>query len=158
MYRLAKRGNILGLPLEPPHSVANMSAQEFLSDHSGLDRYYYGKLPKKLQEDVQVLCEAQHAYLWLSSSQVSPSWHWDSDHNLYSQVLGRKRFRFVSPTDSLAMRPYPRIHPSWHKGHEPIDDDVTVYVAELHPGDLLYSPPYWWHCLLYTSPSPRDPE
>ena len=128
--------------------------------------YYYGPLSDGLREDIPSTDELfkmgsdkikKSSYLWLSGVGTRPSMHWDSDHNLFVHLYGRKRFVFFPPWQSHNLYPFPRLHPSWHKAQVFSDSQkwdslrhpnfqyAGAIVAELEPGDILYSPPYYWH-------------
>lgn len=83
----------------------------------------------------------------------------DADHNFFTQLEGKKRFLLYDPADTQLLRPFPRLHPLWHKAQchptmpaiasgrcNPVDVLATApMVAELDAGDVLYVPPYTWH-------------
>lgn len=53
--------------------------------------------------------------LWLSSAGVQMHTHMDSDHNFFTMLAGSKRFTLHDPADTGLLRPFPRLHPLWHK-------------------------------------------
>jgi hypothetical protein len=82
--------------------------------------------------------------------------HYDNAHNLFSQIVGRKKFLLYPPSNYLSFYPplgeasaYPsfsKVNPS-EPDHErfpkfPWQSKIEVI---LEPGDMLYLPPYWWH-------------
>lgn len=82
--------------------------------------------------------------------------HFDSDHNLFVQLWGRKRWYLVPPAGGQQLCPYPRLHPLWHKAAadfqhpdtercEGSEERDTWLMVELQPGDVLYVPPFYWH-------------
>lgn len=111
------------------------------------------------------------AALWAGPPGISSPLHYDAAHNIYHQLLGVKRFILFPP--SKHMRLYPRLHPSTRQsqinlrsvpsesGKCPAGGQGSVVAGNfweqlqnnsleaveivLHPGDVLYIPPYWWH-------------
>lgn len=95
--------------------------------------------------------------LWLSAAGTVTQLHFDRTHNLFGQVVGRKRFQLYAPRHS------PRLFPV------PIEGNANVSVSELElehtpeerrrlaaqvapdfdfelaPGELLFLPYGWWH-------------
>jgi hypothetical protein len=74
-------------------------------------------------------------------------------------VYGRKRWRFVNPRHTPFM--YPVVRKDFFYSASAVDarmttqerlsagyplyDRIPVYEAVLEPGDVLYSPQWWWH-------------
>lgn len=119
--------------------------------------------------------------LWLSHPGVVAQTHYDTQHNVFVQILGVKRFLLFPPSTELYS--YPNIHRSYRQSQvhfeyaaaSPIEDPAAVEVASplpvgarrdtthaqlfprvtaanvtalevlVHPGDVLYIPPYWQH-------------
>lgn len=101
-------------------------------------------------------------YLWLSSAGVSTHTHFDQDHNIFLQLAGSKKVTLFPPGAHETLYPFPRLHPLWHKSKVVFANKTAFaaggsggrlfpgYVAALeaaqevvlHPGDLLYIPPY----------------
>lgn len=104
-------------------------------------------------------------YMWVSSPGVRTHTHFDSDHNIFVQLVGHKRFVLWAPnqTDSLCM--FPRLHPMWHKSRVDFEaPDLTpppcasygsseAVAVDVEAGDVLYVPPFWWHTVETLSPS-----
>ena len=53
--------------------------------------------------------------VWVSTPGVRTHTHFDSDHNVFVQLLGRKRFVMWPPNQTDALCMFPRLHPLWHK-------------------------------------------
>jgi hypothetical protein len=112
--------------------------------------------------------------LWLSHPGVVAQTHYDTQHNVFVQLQGTKRFLLFPPGTELYS--YPNIHRSyrqsqWHlemNSSSPVQipgdgasslatrtqaerfplintKKVTALEVMLHPGDVLYIPPYWQH-------------
>lgn len=132
---------------------------------SGAEPGYYLSAPlegpmKPILDEVEVptyLRDAPRvrARFWLSAPDTVSPLHRDFPDNLFAQVVGRKRFTLLPPSDkryvymfSLRSR-LPQI--------SPVDAEAPDYARfprfraarpiqiDLGPGDLLYLPGRWWH-------------
>jgi hypothetical protein len=110
--------------------------------------------------------------VWAGVPNVSSPLHYDVAHNVYAQIVGRKRFVLLPPEEGSSLYMHPRLHPSTRQSQidlrdvEPSDfpkferrfhrpglhtraarrpGAPAVVEAILEPGDRLYVPPYWWH-------------
>lgn len=105
--------------------------------------------------------------VWLSHPGVVAQTHYDTQHNIFLQVQGFKRFHLFPPAAELYL--YPNIHRSFRqsqihfespkvirsssKDEIPVDDVFQLVSEEaveaievtLGPGDVLYIPPFWQH-------------
>jgi len=93
--------------------------------------------------------------MWLSHPGVVAQTHYDTQHNVFVQVLGSKRFFLFAPKTELYA--YPNIHRSYRQSqvHLEVSDsdrfplvnpaNTTAFEVVLNPGDVLYIPPYWHH-------------
>jgi hypothetical protein len=102
--------------------------------------------------------------LWLSHPGVVAQTHYDTQHNVFIQVQGTKRFLLFPPTTNLYS--YPHIHRSYRQSQIHFElsraavanatskhntfplvhpSNVSAYEVVLGPGDVLYIPPYWQH-------------
>ena len=103
--------------------------------------------------------------VWISSRGCVTPLHYDLCHGFLTQIYGRKRFILASPDDTLYMyrnqSPFTKNQTSsevdlikWfledieQRKRFPKIAEVTWYVADLYPGDTLYTPPGWWHCVV----------
>lgn len=92
--------------------------------------------------------------LWLGPKGTKSKLHYDSDHNLFAQIHGRKIVTLLAPEYSSACRP---INVTWYDGYSAVDvfepdlqaypgfRNVTVFRDTIGPGDILYIPKRWWH-------------
>lgn len=101
--------------------------------------------------------------LWLSSPGVLATLHYDTYHNCFVQVAGRKRVVLIPPEIQQGIRLYPSLHPGYRQSQR-LHGDYMVsqnssssikstiktlslpyfdFVAE--PGDIVYIPPFWFH-------------
>jgi ribosomal protein L16 Arg81 hydroxylase len=106
--------------------------------------------------------------------------HYDLCHGFLAQMYGRKRFILASHEDlpllylnkdpSIGNRNISRVDVAqWvddtsdQRAKYPNFGDTTLYVADLFPGDILYTPPGWFHhvtsidCSMYVL-MPFDPQ
>jgi len=108
--------------------------------------------------------------LWLGSAGNITPFHYDLCHGFLVQLVGRKTFHFVEPEQWRCL--YPREHSPelasldferWRGARgaeaERLERQrharfarARVHSVTLEPGDVLYTPPYWWHHV-ETSPS-----
>lgn len=123
--------------------------------------------------------------LWIGRAGVTASAHYDSSHNLFVQIKGRKRFTLAPPeTARCGLGLYPALHPFYRQVQRDILDpqwseavfvptpdassaaaapvdgsscgcNVTLFEVDLNPGDVLYMPPHWFHRVT-SLPSPDD--
>ena len=113
--------------------------------------------------------------LRLSNKGMQTYMHFDTSWNHFIQIYGKKLFILISPNENENgnLFEYPCIHP--HSSHSQLnhifnqstnivdhdDDDcdvsniykvkqikndtLTIHIALLEKGDVLFIPPYWWH-------------
>jgi hypothetical protein len=94
-------------------------------------------------------------HLWVGAAGNSTPLHYDTAHNLFAQIHGRKRFTVFEPSD--APRLFPHAEGSRHPHVSRIDPerpDLTTFPAfaearasdvVLEPGELLFLPARYWH-------------
>jgi hypothetical protein len=101
--------------------------------------------------------------LWVGPAGTVTPVHFDLAHNLFVQLVGRKRFTLFDPSQSAALR-YPdyaqqRLTSSGVDVEQP---DLERYpdfararrvVIDLAPGDVLFLPHSWWHHVRALEPS-----
>jgi lysine-specific demethylase 8 len=129
-------------------------------DHPGLylttslDRF----LPELLAElDVPPYCRDarwRRSRLWMSASGTVAPLHRDLAHNLFVQLIGRKRFwlyardatpRLYSHSFLSALPNFSRYDPERDDPRFPLAATVPREEVVLEPGDVLYIPSLWWH-------------
>ena len=145
--------------MRPRHAYveANTSTAAFFATAAPPHRYYSAELdrdlPARLQEMLEPLVASlvslypQHssANLWLGRAGVVAPCHYDGYHNAFAHLHGRKRLRLAPPSASALVQPFPFLHPSHGQCQaHTLPPDASVD-ADLHPGDVLYLPPLWFH-------------
>jgi hypothetical protein len=106
--------------------------------------------------------------LWTSSKGCITPLHFDRCHGFLAQIVGRKTFLMASCSESALLRYWKDKN---HDGNEngttssidlglwlegditerrkhPLVDEVAWFIASLYPGDILYTPPGWWHYVI----------
>jgi hypothetical protein len=146
----------------------------FGSDRAAGFRYFAAELTNdELLDDVQSeMLEFQHpvvrqrddlaqlalsrGVIWMAQRGVRASWHHDRSYNCFVQISGTKRWRFSrADAASATMFPFPIVHPSRRQAQRNFDTanesmfdnarNSQLYVANLVEGDLLVTPPFWFH-------------
>lgn len=96
--------------------------------------------------------------VWLGDGGTSAHPHYDTEHNMFSMVVGSKTFHLWDPRETSRLN----LHPSQHAGGRQSQAEFsggdpgrwpqvrasTAMSVELLPGDTLYLPPYWMHRVL----------
>ena len=111
--------------------------------------------------------------LWLGGRTTFAT-HYDTSDNFLLQLAGVKTVRLWPPRAWRALRPFPFLHPAFgaaqrsglggaggggegegegEGGGGGGDGGDGAIVAVLHPGDVLYVPPFWWHSVSCTAPA-----
>ena len=66
--------------------------------------------------------------------------------NLFIQVVGTKHWTLIDPRYSLFLHPSPRYELPTCIATPPFNlEDLPRHEFTLHPGDVLYNPPWMWH-------------
>jgi hypothetical protein len=80
--------------------------------------------------------------------------HCASEHNLFTQVYGRKHWIIYPPIYDCVLTPQVTRTPYFHTAFDPDNPDYENYPAMefldryeclLEPGDVLFNPPSYWH-------------
>ncbi len=100
--------------------------------------------------------------LWIGESGIISQPHYDCSDNFLTQILGRKRVRLFSPSDSKNMYPHAidddmlgdisaahisRIDDTdlVNFDHFPKFKQANCFEGIIYPGDILFIPAGWWH-------------
>jgi len=96
--------------------------------------------------------------VWIGPAGTAAPLHNDPHHNLFAQVVGRKRFRLF-PSSQLANMYLPSTLPN-QNNFSPVDiddpdlerfplfRDATCYEATVQPGEVLFLPRNWGHSVV----------
>ena len=100
---------------------------------------------------------------WMGSAGVVATPHYDKSLNLVLQVAGSKRWMLWAPDqlDTGALLMHPTAHPSRRQVRTPLLgpsaasrlSESPAIEATVHPGQLLFVPPFWTHAVEALTPS-----
>lgn len=109
-----------------------------------------GYYPRSLQLKLQ-----KEPMLWLGPAGVISTLHFDSSHNFFVQLYGRKHFVLLSPKESR--RTYYPCYGLEYLNFSPVDveqpdldrfplfRDARQIEFTVEPGEILFIPVRWWH-------------
>lgn len=95
---------------------------------------------------------AKGASLWLGPAGTRTRLHHDFMPVLACQVVGRKRWRLVPPTERKLLERIRRSHTTLDPDTDDLDG-VLVKDVVLAPGEALFVPPGWWHHVVALDPA-----
>jgi hypothetical protein len=92
---------------------------------------------------------------WFAGAGSTTPMHYDLVHNLFGQVIGRKRFILYGPDQTRLLYPFPNSSPISHFSRVDVDNpDLEKFPdfrranpleCVVEAGDLLFLPIFWWH-------------
>ncbi|MBR9845846.1 MAG: cupin-like domain-containing protein [Algicola sp.] len=96
--------------------------------------------------------------LWIGPPGTLTGWHTDRlANNILALIEGRKLVFLVSPKDSKDMYPSEKYEPGSRLSDVNMENfdaskhaafkDVTVQYTIINPGEMLFIPQTWWHCV-----------
>ncbi|RHY28071.1 hypothetical protein DYB32_006281 [Aphanomyces invadans] len=106
--------------------------------------------------------------LWIGGPRVVANLHYDATHNIFHQVHGQKTFTLFPPDAFDSLYVHSRLHPSHRQSLLDLSQPEADLLARfpryrqalskrvdvtLQPGETMYLPPFWFHCVLTTTPS-----
>lgn len=98
--------------------------------------------------------------LWIGTSGNITPLHYDRNHGLLVQIRGVKSVILFSHEHTSAVYPFPSYSPKSHLSRinfRNVKDESELlasfpkfsraqpYSCVISPGDILYTPPFWWH-------------
>lgn len=142
-----------------------------LLSNSSRKRYYYASGGIELlkledvftEESLQKVTfgdyEPGQVNFWFGGENVTAYTHYDTSHNLHAIMYGRKRFLLFPPAAYKELELYPSLHEFYRQVQTDIfnltqPEFKTLWSATgamevvLRPGEVLYIPPYWFHCVV----------
>jgi ribosomal protein L16 Arg81 hydroxylase len=126
-------------------------------------RYYLSDAPyereaPELARDVRrpsLVPDDARSALWISTTGKRAYTHFDVDHSLLSQVVGKKRIYLMPPRSVLRLHTSPIFNEHWPQS--PVDlaapdlrsfprmAGAEIFDCVIGPGDALFIPALWWH-------------
>lgn len=92
--------------------------------------------------------------VFLGAKGTKTQLHAASEHNLFTQVYGKKHWYIMSPKYDIALNPPVTGAPYFYTQLDPDAPDLEAFPhyknmeileCTLEPGDVLYNPPSYWH-------------
>ncbi len=99
----------------------------------------------------KTLAEApDRASLWLGPAGTVTALHHDTVMLFHTQIVGRKRWRFVSPLETPKLYNYVQFWSAVNIDKPDLDKfplfkEVTVLDVVVEPGETIFLPMAWWH-------------
>lgn len=97
---------------------------------------------------------AGNLHLFIGGAKTATATHAAVSANLFMQIHGVKRWKIYSPEWSPVFKPPMERSMYFTSTFDPDEPDFDAYPEarhlrgydiELHPGDVLFNPPFWWH-------------
>lgn len=92
--------------------------------------------------------------LFIGGKDSRTTLHSASEHNLFTQVYGKKHWYLYAPENDIILNPPITRSPYFYSKFDPDNADFQAYPnanflqtweCELKAGDVLFNPPSWWH-------------
>ena len=135
------------------------------SENSLTEGYYFAQQPvdvlfPQLMKDIRPPDYFKHKSListniWFAGEGNITPMHYDLVHNLFAQVIGRKRFILFAPEQMGLLYPFPKTSTIANFSQVNLDDPDPVKFPHfqqarpleciVEPGDILFLPIFWWH-------------
>lgn len=92
---------------------------------------------------------------WFGKESVTAHTHYDTSQNLHAMVYGKKTFLLFPPSAYTELNLHPCLHQFYRQVHTDILDANVAKSLQTKPlkvvlnqGEVLYIPPYWFHCVI----------
>lgn len=95
--------------------------------------------------------------LWIGPGGNVVPLHYDSDHNFFSQIRGKKTVLLFAPEEIKNLYPFPFRHRSFYFSRTNIAQPdfekfprmkkARCHVVHLNEGEILFMPRFWWHAV-----------
>ena len=90
------------------------------------------------------------ALLWIGGAGVVTPMHHDTVQLMHTQVIGRKRWRLVSPLQTPLVRNHIGVFSKLQfdaagSANQPLPAQLRVIDIIVEPGETLFVPVGWWH-------------
>jgi len=122
-----------------------------LYDHPELAQDFDRRWLKQRRNPV---CSGQTFQVFIGGKSSKTHLHAAAEHNLFTQVYGRKHWILYPPSYDCVLRPPVNRTPYFHSAYDPDRPAQAEFPAlsyldrfegVLEPGDILFNPPSWWH-------------
>ncbi|MEK7435016.1 MAG: cupin-like domain-containing protein [Cyanobacteriota bacterium] len=122
-----------------------------LHDHPELKEDFDLKFLKSLRNTVS---SGQTFQVFIGGKGTKTHLHCASEHNLFTQVYGRKHWTVYPPVYDCVLEPVVNRTPYFHSTFDPDKPDyekfpameyLDKYECILEPGDIFFNPPSYWH-------------
>ena len=137
----------------------NLSNVYMSEDFSFLKETKLDKYLEKYTELIHAPMSFVKSYFfWMGPKGTRTGLHYDTDYrNILCQIYGRKRIILFNPSQTKYMYPSKKFDNGallskidfWNPdlGRFPKFRKAKYIEIILHPGQMLYIPPYWWHAV-----------
>jgi hypothetical protein len=147
------------------YDFEDVQIEEYISDiKAGKFRYSYGlneiyvKYPELVGDlEIERFANAKKPVfcrsiaLFVSSAGRGLKWHNADSSNLAMQIQGSKIFYMIDPKYSMFMGPQGNADPYATgfscRSPKSVIDRVPRIKAHVHPGDVIFTPVWWWHSI-----------
>ena len=95
--------------------------------------------------------------LWIGPGGNVVPLHYDSDHNFFTQIRGKKTVLLFAPGEIKNLYPFPFKHRSFYFSRTNVaqpDGELfprmkraRCHVVHLNEGEILFMPRFWWHAV-----------
>lgn len=122
-----------------------------LHDHPELEQDFDKSWLKACRNPI---CSGQTFQVFIGGKGSRTHLHAASEHNIFTQVYGRKHWLIYPPAYDCVLEPPVNRTPYFHSPFDPDKPDyqrfpamefLDTYTCTLEAGDIFFLPPSWWH-------------